>query len=185
MRLSVIPRVLRRGRNSVGGSLKSRRFGRALHRFVRIILGNDTANRGEYFLHGRVLVLCRLRHRAPRSAHMFVRAAWRETLAALRTRRITRRVTAQRCRQHYDCASRWCCKHSRNPTPKSPTGSAICRQGSERRSRRRGPAGSAPADRRSSRSAPIATLTVRRPRPAKYKKQRRDRVAPSPERRAH
>jgi hypothetical protein len=185
MCLSVIPRVAHRGRKSIGGLLKSRRLGRALHRFVRIVLGDDTANRGEYFLHGRFLGLCRLRHRAPPSAHMFVRAAWRETLAALRTRRITRRATAQRCRQHYDCASRWCCRHSRNPTPKGPTGSAICRPGPERRSRRRGPAGSAPADRRSSRSAPIAALTVRRPRPAKYKKQRRDRVARSPERHAH
>jgi hypothetical protein len=77
MCLSVIPRVTRRGRMSVGGSLKSRRLGQVLHRFVRIVLGDDTANRGEYFLHGRFLGLCHLRHRAPRSAHTFVRAAWR------------------------------------------------------------------------------------------------------------
>src|ERR1051326_2326809 len=79
-----------------------------LWRFLGVVFSDDTAYRGEDFLHRWFLRFGRLRHAAPRLTHLG-RAA-REPVAALF--RITPPGTLQRCRQCGLCASRGRDRHS-------------------------------------------------------------------------
>src|SRR5262249_19892351 len=142
---------------------------------------DNTANRGEYFLHRWFLRFGRLRHAAPLLTHKAApRGANLLLLHFAESRnRHPCNVAASVGIAQADGERR----HQKKPPNIRgclPSG----RPEFERRSSRPGPADSAPADHTPCHSDPIAASTVRRPPPAASKKQRRDRVAQSPEPRA-